>query len=113
MKFVDEVKISISSGHGGPGSVSFRRESMSPRGGPDGGDGGKGGDVLFKTSRHINSLVDIKSHRKYRAQNGEAGARDNCYGQHGKDLTIIVPEGTIIRNEAGEISFRSTSRRAR
>ncbi len=105
MKFVDEVKISISSGHGGPGSVSFRRESGAPRGGPDGGDGGKGGDVIFKTSRHINSLVDIKSFRKYRADNGEAGARDNCYGQHGKDLTIIVPEGTIIRNEDGEILY--------
>ena len=105
MKFVDEVKISISSGHGGPGSVSFRRESGAPRGGPDGGDGGKGGDVIFKTSRHINSLVDIKSFRKYRADNGEAGARDNCYGQHGSDLTIIVPEGTIIRNAEGEILY--------
>ncbi len=105
MKFVDEVKISMSSGHGGPGSVSFRRESMSPRGGPDGGDGGKGGDVIFKTSRHINSLVDIKSHRKYKAENGEAGARDNCYGQNGKDLMIIVPEGTIIRNEEGEVLY--------
>ncbi len=105
MKFVDEVKISISSGHGGAGSVSFRRESMSPRGGPDGGDGGKGGDVIFKTSRHINSLVDIKSHKKYRAENGGAGARDNCYGQNGQNLMIIVPEGTIIRNEEGEVLF--------
>ena len=105
MKFVDEVKISITSGHGGPGSVSFRRESGAPRGGPDGGDGGKGGDVIFKTSRHINSLVDIKSFRKYRAESGEAGARDNCYGQHGSDLTIIVPEGTIIRNAEGEILY--------
>lgn len=105
MKFVDEVKISISSGHGGPGSVSFRRESMSPRGGPDGGDGGKGGDVIFKTSRHINSLVDIKFHKKYRAENGGAGARDNCFGLNGKDLMMIVPEGTIIRNEEGEVLF--------
>ncbi len=105
MKFVDEVKIKISSGRGGPGSVSFRRESGTPRGGPDGGDGGKGGDLVFKTSRHINSLVDIKSHRKYAAENGQAGARDNCFGSQGSDLVIIVPEGTIIRSEAGEVMY--------
>src|SRR3989344_5257590 len=105
MKFVDEVKITISSGHGGPGSVSFRRESGTPRGGPDGGDGGKGGDVIFKTSRHINSLVDIKSHKKYQAKNGQAGARDNCFGSHGDDLIIIVPEGTILRSTEGEVLY--------
>ena len=61
MKFVDEVKITISSGRGGPGAVTFRRESMQPRGGPDGGDGGKGGDVVIRTSKHINSLFDFCS----------------------------------------------------
>jgi GTP-binding protein len=105
MKFVDEVKISISSGHGGAGSVSFRRESMTPRGGPDGGDGGRGGDVIFKTSRHINSLVDIKSYKKYQAQDGQAGASDNCFGSQGEDLVMIVPEGTIIRSSEGEVLY--------
>lgn len=105
MKFVDEVKITISSGRGGPGSVSFRRESGEPRGGPDGGDGGRGGDIIFKTSRHINSLVDIKSYKKYHAEDGEAGARDNCYGSHGEDLIMIVPEGTIIRSLEGEVLY--------
>lgn len=105
MKFVDEVKISISSGHGGPGSVSFRRESMTPRGGPDGGDGGRGGDVVFKTSRHINSLVEIKSYKKYAAQDGQPGTSDNCFGAHGENLTMVVPEGTVIRNAEGEILY--------
>lgn len=105
MKFVDEIQIKISSGHGGPGSISFRRESFAPRGGPDGGDGGKGGDVIFKTSRHINSLVDYKSHRKYAAENGHPGTGDNCSGSNGQDLIMIVPEGSIIRNMEGEVLY--------
>ena len=105
MKFVDEVKITIASGHGGAGSVSFRRESMTPRGGPDGGDGGRGGNVIFKTSRHINSLVDIKPYKKYAAPDGQSGASDNCYGSQGEDLRMIVPEETIIHNEAGEVMY--------
>jgi len=109
MKFVDEVKIKISSGHGGPGSASFRRESMTPRGGPDGGDGGKGGDVIFKTSKHINSLVDFRNLKAYSAENGQPGAGDNCSGHHGKDLVLVVPEGAIIRNaENGEILYDLT-----
>lgn len=103
MKFIDEVRLSVSSGHGGPGCVSFRRESGSPRGGPDGGDGGKGGDVIVRTSRHINSLVDYKSHKKYAAQNGQPGTSAKSSGQGGEDLEMIVPEGTIIRNSEGEI----------
>ena len=63
MKFIDEVKILIGSGRGGPGKVSFRREAFEPRGGPDGGDGGKGGDVVFRTSKHLNSLVDFKGNK--------------------------------------------------
>jgi len=105
MKFVDEVKITISSGRGGPGAVSFRRESGTPRGGPDGGDGGRGGDVIFKTSKHINTLSDYKTHRKYHAENGQAGARDNRTGHNGADLVLVVPEGTIIRNAEGEVVF--------
>mgnify|MGYP003343356379 CR=1 FL=1 len=108
MKFVDEVKITIASGRGGPGSASFRRESMTPRGGPDGGDGGKGGDVIFKTSRHINSLVDFKYYKTYAAQNGQPGTSDNCSGADGQDIVMVVPEGTIIRNMEGEILYDFT-----
>lgn len=105
MKFVDEVQIKIVSGHGGPGSKSFRRESFAPRGGPDGGDGGKGGDVIFKTSRHINSLVDFKPLRTYSAENGQPGASANCSGSNGQDLVLIVPEGAVIRNLEGEVLY--------
>ncbi len=102
MKFVDEVVIRIASGHGGPGAVSFRRESFAPRGGPDGGDGGRGGDVIVKTSRQISSLVDYKPHRRYAAQSGIPGAAANCSGSDGQDLILIVPEGTVIRTTDGE-----------
>lgn len=108
MKFVDEVKIKIASGRGGPGSASFRRESMTPRGGPDGGDGGKGGDVIFKISRHINSLVDYKYYKTYAAQSGQPGASDNCSGANGQDMVMVVPEGTIIRSLEGEILYDLT-----
>lgn len=108
MKFVDEVKITIASGRGGPGSVSFRRESYAPRGGPDGGDGGKGGDVIFKTSRHINSLVDYKNLRTYSAENGQPGAAANCSGHNGQDLVMVVPEGSVIRNAEGEVLYDLT-----
>lgn len=104
MKFVDEVKIKISSGRGGPGAVTFRRESHAPRGGPDGGDGGKGGDVIFRTSKHINSLFDFRTYRKYHAENGKPGQSVQCTGAHGEDLVLIVPQGTIIRDgETNEI----------
>ncbi|QDK39510.1 GTPase ObgE [Bdellovibrio sp. NC01] len=103
MKFIDEVKITIASGRGGQGCVSFRRESGMPRGGPDGGDGGKGGDVYIRTSRHINSLVDLRQNKRYAAQNGEMGFGRQKAGHDGEDLVMIVPEGTIIRNLEGEI----------
>lgn len=104
MKFVDEVKIIIASGRGGPGAITFRREAFAPRGGPDGGDGGKGGDVIFRTSKHINSLVDYKPLKKYSAENGQAGAASNCSGHAGADLIMIVPRGTIIRDsETNEV----------
>ncbi len=104
MKFVDEVKITVSSGRGGRGAVTFRREAYAPRGGPDGGDGGDGGSVIFKTSRHINSLVDYKTHRKYHAEDGHNGMAVNCAGPDGENLILIVPEGTILRNaETNEV----------
>ncbi len=104
MKFVDEVKITVASGSGGKGAVSFRREASAPRGGPDGGDGGKGGNVIFKTSRHINSLFDFKTYKTYSAGNGHAGAAVNATGPHGDNIVLIVPEGTILRNaETNEV----------
>ncbi|MFN3453983.1 MAG: GTPase ObgE [Pseudobdellovibrio sp.] len=110
MKFVDEVKISVSSGRGGPGAVTFRRESFAPRGGPDGGDGGKGGDVIFRTTKHINSLVDYKPYKKYSAQNGQPGASSNCSGANGDDLIMIVPEGTVVRDaESNEVIYDLTN----
>lgn len=103
MKFIDEVNITLASGRGGPGCVSFRRESMMPRGGPDGGNGGKGGDVIIRTSRHINSLVDIRRNKRYAAQNGQMGMGRQKSGLDGEDLVLIVPEGTVFRNSEGEI----------
>lgn len=103
MKFIDEVRITIASGHGGAGAVSFRREAMTPRGGPDGGDGGRGADVVFKTSKHINSLVDFRRHKRYAAPDGVGGSHSNQSGADGEALVLIVPEGTIIRNSEGVI----------
>ena len=96
MKFIDEVKITLASGRGGPGCVSYRREALMPRGGPDGGNGGKGGDVIIRTSRHINSLVDIRQNKRYAAQSGQMGMGRQKSGQNGEDLTLIVPEGTVL-----------------
>lgn len=109
MKFIDEIKIKVSSGHGGPGAVSFRREAMTPRGGPDGGDGGKGGDVIFKTSRHLNSLVDLRANKHYAAQAGQPGASANCSGHAGQDMVIVVPEGTVIRTSDGDLLIDLTN----
>lgn len=103
MKFIDEVKIQIASGHGGPGAVSFRREAMVPRGGPDGGDGGKGGNVIIKTTPHLNSLMDFRAYKKYSAENGHAGAGANMSGADGKDLVLLVPAGTVVRHDSGQI----------
>lgn len=108
MKFVDEVKIIVSSGKGGPGAVSFRREAMTPRGGPDGGDGGKGGDVLIRVSRNLNSLVDYRTNKRYSAQDGIPGAGSNCAGHNGEDLILLVPPGTVFRNEDGEMLIDMT-----
>lgn len=99
MRFIDEIMITVTSGHGGPGKVSFRVEAMTPRGGPDGGDGGKGGDVVLKTAKNLNSLVDYKTNKKYAADNGGAGGAANCSGAYGPDLVLLVPEGTIVKDE--------------
>lgn len=103
MKFIDEVQIKVSSGRGGPGAVSFRRESFAPRGGPDGGDGGKGGDVIVRTTKHLNSLMDFKPFKHYPAQSGQPGSGANCSGAAGQDLILLVPEGTVVRGTDGEV----------
>lgn len=103
MKFIDEVNITLASGRGGPGCVSYRRESMQARGGPDGGNGGKGGSVVIRTSRHINSLVDIRRNKKYSANSGSSGEGRQKSGQDGEDFVLVVPEGTVFRNLENEI----------
>ena len=95
--FVDKAKIFIQSGKGGDGHVSFRREKYVPNGGPDGGDGGKGGDIIFKVDEGINTLSDFHYGGKYKAENGENGNKRRCHGKNGEDLIIKVPEGTVIK----------------
>lgn len=95
--FADRAKIFIRSGKGGDGHVSFRRELFVPNGGPDGGDGGKGGDIVFVVDDNLATLADFRYKRKYSAQNGEQGKGGRCNGKKGQDLEIAVPRGTIIR----------------
>ena len=103
MKFIDEVTIEVASGKGGPGCVSFRREKYVPRGGPDGGDGGRGGNIIFKTSSRLHSLLDLKIKNKYRAEDGQPGRSQNRSGRDGADLVMAVPPGTIIKDLSGHI----------
>lgn len=102
--FYDEAKIHVRSGDGGDGMISFRREKYVRQGGPDGGDGGRGGDVIFVTSSHLNSLVTFQRNRHYRAGNGVHGTVQRMNGARGEDLRLETPPGTIVRNaETGEI----------
>lgn len=96
--FADSAKIFIRSGKGGDGHVSFRRELYVPAGGPDGGDGGRGGDVIFEVDEGINTLNEFRHVRKYCAQDGENGGKKRCHGADGNDIIIKVPEGTIIKD---------------
>lgn len=98
--FADSAKIIIKSGNGGNGHISFRREKYVPNGGPDGGDGGKGGDLIFQVDEGLNTLTDFRHKRKYAAQNGEEGGKRNCHGKNGEDMIVKVPAGTIIREAA-------------
>lgn len=97
--FVDRAKIFIKSGKGGNGAVSFRREPFVPEGGPDGGDGGKGGDVIFRADENLRTLMDFRYKRKYEAENGQDGMKKKRYGKNGKDLIIKVPVGTVVIDE--------------
>lgn len=102
--FADRAKIYIRSGKGGDGHVSFRREKYVPNGGPDGGDGGHGGSVIFEVDEGLNTLTDFRHIRKYCAQDGEQGGKRNCRGKNGEDIIIKVPEGTVIKElESGKI----------
>ena len=95
--FIDKVKIFIKSGNGGDGAITFRREKYVPLGGPDGGDGGKGGSIIFKVDTGITTLLDFKYKKKFIAECGGNGSGSKCYGKDGEDLIIKVPMGTIIR----------------
>ena len=102
--FVDTAKITVRSGDGGNGVVSFHREKYVANGGPDGGDGGRGGDIVVEVNDHMSTLMDFRYKRKYTAGNGADGAGKKCTGKDGEDLVIRVPRGTIIRDaETGEI----------
>ena len=98
--FVDRARIFIKSGKGGDGAVSFRREPFVPEGGPDGGDGGKGGDVIFQADENLRTLMDFRYKRKYEAENGQNGMKKKRYGKNGQDLVIKVPVGTVVIDEA-------------
>ncbi|MDR1017289.1 MAG: GTPase ObgE [Lachnospiraceae bacterium] len=95
--FADRAKIIIKSGKGGDGHVSFRRELYVPNGGPDGGDGGRGGDIIFEVDEGLNTLGDYRHKRKYAASDGEPGGKRRCHGKDGINLTLKVPEGTVVK----------------
>lgn len=102
--FADRAKIYVRSGKGGDGHVSFRHEKFVAAGGPDGGDGGRGGDVIFVVDEGLNTLIDFRHIRKYKAQDGEPGGKKNCRGKDGKDIVIKVPPGTVIKEaETGKV----------
>ncbi len=102
--FTDYTKIIIKSGDGGNGAATFRREKYVAAGGPDGGDGGKGGDIYFQVDKDKNTLIDFRYNKKFKAENGENGSGSHCNGKYGKDLYIKVPIGTIVKDvETGKV----------
>jgi GTP-binding protein len=104
IKFADEAFIIVSSGKGGDGCVAFRREKFVPMGGPAGGDGGRGGDVVFEVRRNLRTLSDLRYRQTFKAQNGQPGMGSNCHGKDGEDVVIAVPPGTLIKDaDTGEV----------
>src|SRR5436190_9327675 len=104
MKFIDEAVIEVHAGKGGDGAASFRREKFVPRGGPDGGDGGRGGSIHAIADGNINTLIDYRFARIHRAKNGENGHGADCYGRGAEDVVLRVPVGTVITDaETGEL----------
>jgi GTPase len=94
--FVDYAEIEIAAGDGGNGAVSFHREKYVPKGGPDGGDGGRGGDVYIRASSNLSTLMDFRYKKKYKAQHGQHGGRNNCFGSDGNSIYIDLPVGTVV-----------------
>src|SRR3954451_12343399 len=101
--FVDEAGLHVKGGDGGAGAVSFRREAHTPKGGPDGGDGGKGGDVWLVADRNVPSLLGVKDHPFRRAGDGVHGTSKKAHGRSGSDTVVPVPEGTIIKDQSGTV----------
>jgi GTP-binding protein len=101
--FVDESGLHVKGGDGGAGAVSFRREAHTPKGGPDGGDGGKGGDVWLVADRNVASLLAFKDHPFRRGENGVHGTSKKAHGRNGGDLVVLVPEGTIVKDQGGAV----------
>lgn len=101
--FVDETGVFVKAGEGGAGAVAFRREAHTPRGGPDGGDGGKGGDVWFVADRNVASLLAFRDHPHRKATSGNHGGGKGMHGAAGEDLLVPVPEGTLVRERDGTV----------
>jgi GTP-binding protein len=103
MRFVDYVKVKVKAGDGGRGCVSFRREKYVPKGGPDGGDGGRGGHIIFRATDQLNTLLDLKYKHEYRAGNGQHGKGKKMHGKNGKDCIVTVPVGTLIKDASTDV----------
>ncbi len=104
--FVDEVAIDVIGGKGGDGCVSFRREKYVPRGGPDGGDGGRGGDVVLRANRNVATLIHLANQRVWKAQYGQQGGSSQCHGRSGEDLVVEVPVGTMVFDEKHDLLLK-------
>src|SRR5260370_26734384 len=96
--FDDHTKIFVKAGDGGKGSIHFRREKFAPLGGPDGGDGGRGGSIYMEATANLNTLVDYRYRQQFKAEEGEAGARQKMHGAKGEDVVLSVPCGTVVRD---------------
>ena len=110
MKFLDQCKIYLKSGDGGRGAMSFRREKFIEFGGPDGGDGGKGGDIVFEAADNLNTLIDYRYSQHFRAQNGRGGAGANRTGANGRDMVLRVPVGTQMLDDDKETVLADLTR---
>ena len=116
MQFIDRTRVIVKAGDGGHGKSAFRREKFIPKGGPSGGDGGRGGDIIFVVDQNMNTLLDFRYHRKFKAENGENGDIKNQYGKNAPACYVKVPAGTIVKDEeTGEVlaDLKKEKRRVR